>query len=900
MKLLKLLFVLLTFCCLQSSFSQTCPPNIDFESGDFTNWDCFTGTTRVVSGQNNITLTPSGPVAGRHEIISASSLPTNDPYGGFPRLCPYGGNYSVKLGNNSTGSQAEGLSYTFVVPSSIDTFTFTYFYAVVLENPSHSSYEQPRFFVTAYDVVTGNLINCASFDYISTGGLPGFAQAPNNTTVLYKDWSPASLQFAGLGGHTVRLEFKTADCTLGGHFGYAYLDVGSACSNIMATAPYCVETNSLILNAPYGFQYYTWYNSTMTNVIGTQRSLTLSPPPATSGTFYVDVRPYPGYGCRDTLQANVVPLPVPDTPVAQSVYDYCQFQTGRRLTATALPGNDLLWYSADTGGIGSSTAPIPATGTVGTLYYYVTQKILFGCESFRKKITINVYPTPVVNFTVNQTRQCLTNNAFVFTNTSTNQSSATFNWNLGGGQTSTDTSTTKNFAAVGNYSVSLQVTNGGLCTASKTATVTVLPQPIAAFTYPPVICQNQTPIIFTNTSYVPGNAATISNWWWNANGTILQTQAPTTYIPTIAGALPVQLVVKTVEGCISDTSNAFINIRYQPTAALKLSTLLCDNELLKFTDASYLPQTAPADESITKWYWEFDSPMNTSAMQNPVTVLPAGSRQARLKAETNFGCQSIEKDSVFIVNAKPQIAISINDSCVFRPIRYAASDVLNTVNKWYWDFGKGLKQNSASVTQTYTSSGDRPFTVVAFSIYGCKDTITRPFTIYDNTAFAGRDTIVAWDEPLQLNAHGHPNTSYTWTPAIGLNDAHIGNPVATLVKDQLYQMDAMTDKGCDAHSKIMVKRFKGPELYIPSAFTPNGDGKNDLLKVFPVGISKFGQLSVYNRQGQRLFYTTDFSKGWDGKINGDPAPSAAYVAYATATDYRGRLMENKLTVVLIR
>ncbi|RZK27700.1 MAG: hypothetical protein EOO61_23070, partial [Hymenobacter sp.] len=203
MKPLQLLLALLALCCYQVSISQTCPPNIDFETGDFTNWECFTGSTSVSGNQNVISLTSSGPTSGRHEIISGMSLPTFDQYGGFPRLCPYGGKYSVQLGNNGTGTQAEGLAYTFVVPSTIDTFTFTYFYAVVLQDPQHPLSQQPRFFVKAYDVVTGNLINCASFDYVSTGGIPGFQQSATNSSVLYKDWTPASLQFAGLGGHTV-------------------------------------------------------------------------------------------------------------------------------------------------------------------------------------------------------------------------------------------------------------------------------------------------------------------------------------------------------------------------------------------------------------------------------------------------------------------------------------------------------------------------------------------------------------------------------------------------------------------------------------------------------------------------------------------------------------------------
>ena len=60
-----------------------------------------------------------------------------DKYGNFPVVCPFGGNYSVKLGNDLNDAEAEGISYTFTVPGNIDTFTFTYFYAVVFEDPGH-------------------------------------------------------------------------------------------------------------------------------------------------------------------------------------------------------------------------------------------------------------------------------------------------------------------------------------------------------------------------------------------------------------------------------------------------------------------------------------------------------------------------------------------------------------------------------------------------------------------------------------------------------------------------------------------------------------------------------------------------------------------------------------------
>jgi gliding motility-associated-like protein len=180
-----------------------------------------------------------------------------------------------------------------------------------------------------------------------------------------------------------------------------------------------------------------------------------------------------------------------------------------------------------------------------------------------------------------------------------------------------------------------------------------------------------------------------------------------------------------------------------------------------------------------------------------------------------------------------------------------------------------------------------------------KDTIIRPFTIYDNKAVAGRDTITAMNEPVQLNAHGGDNVTFTWSPAIGLNNATKENPVATLDRDQLYRLDAITDKGCDSHTRILIKRFKGPELYIPSAFTPNADGLNDVLRVFPVGIKSFSSFAVYDRYGQKMFSTTDYNEGWDGRFKGKPVNPGTYVAYATAIDYHGIPMINKVSVVII-
>src|SRR4029079_11241486 len=100
-----------------AAFSQSYPVNIDFEKGDFTNWQTSAGITYSSNGKNVIDLQPTPPMANSHQIISADNngvIPL-DEYGKFPKLCPYGGKYSVKLGNNNVGAEAEGIKYTFIV-----------------------------------------------------------------------------------------------------------------------------------------------------------------------------------------------------------------------------------------------------------------------------------------------------------------------------------------------------------------------------------------------------------------------------------------------------------------------------------------------------------------------------------------------------------------------------------------------------------------------------------------------------------------------------------------------------------------------------------------------------------------------------------------------------------------
>ena len=117
---------------------------------------------------------------------------------------------------------------------------------------------------------------------------------------------------------------------------------------------------------------------------------------------------------------------------------------------------------------------------------------------------------------------------------------------------------------------------------------------------------------------------------------------------------------------------------------------------------------------------------------------------------------------------------------------------------------------------------------------------------------------------------------------------------------QIFQVKAFTPEGCESYAEVKIKIYKGPDIYLPNAFTPNDDGLNDLLRGIPVGLQQFNWLRIFNRYGQEIFSTTDYHKGWDGKWKGQKQDNGVYVVIASGIDFRGNPINKKATVMLIR
>jgi gliding motility-associated-like protein len=189
---------------------------------------------------------------------------------------------------------------------------------------------------------------------------------------------------------------------------------------------------------------------------------------------------------------------------------------------------------------------------------------------------------------------------------------------------------------------------------------------------------------------------------------------------------------------------------------------------------------------------------------------------------------------------------------------------------------------------------------------GCKSLQPASFTVNVTPpakVFAGNDTAIVANLPFQLQAIDVNNSgfsTYSWSPAFGLNNPGSKSPLVTIDNKMTYTVTATTIAGCEGTDNININVYKESDIYVPNAFTPNGDGRNDILKAIPVGIKEFRYFTLYNRWGQRVFYMDRPDKGWDGKVNGLLQGADTFVWQAAGVDYTGKLIERKGTVTLIR
>jgi gliding motility-associated-like protein len=270
---------------------------------------------------------------------------------------------------------------------------------------------------------------------------------------------------------------------------------------------------------------------------------------------------------------------------------------------------------------------------------------------------------------------------------------------------------------------------------------------------------------------------------------------------------------------------------------------------------------------------------------------------------TDGVCQRTTSVNV-IVNPAPVADAGKNETvCYGKPAQLQGSGG----NTFLWEPATYLNDPTIRDPMVDVPSGSMTYFLSVTDGNGCQSlnkasvtvTVTPPAKL-----FAGTDTSVLAGQPVPLYAQDINNsgfTKFTWSPGEGLSNSAIQDPVARLQEESMtYSVTASTDAGCSAAGSITIKTFRVSGIFVPAAFSPNGDGHNDVLRATPMGIREFKYFAVFSRWGQRIFYTSDPGAGWDGAVNGSIQEVGTYVWMTGGIDYQGQWIQRKGTVMLVR
>ncbi len=161
------------------------------------------------------------------------------------------------------------------------------------------------------------------------------------------------------------------------------------------------------------------------------------------------------------------------------------------------------------------------------------------------------------------------------------------------------------------------------------------------------------------------------------------------------------------------------------------------------------------------------------------------------------------------------------------------------------------------------------------------------------------DTLVEYAEEVQITTESE-SISWIWTPTDYLDNAHIGNPVSKPLKDIIYTVVGTNENNCKAKATVKIEVNYTPQIFVPNAFSPNGDGINDVFMPLNIRFEELETFSVFNRYGSKIYETANPNEGWNGTINGRKAEVGVYFWYLKAKLPDGSKYELKGDVTLLK
>ena len=459
--------------------------------------------------------------------------------------------------------------------------------------------------------------------------------------------------------------------------------------------------------------------------------------------------------------------------------------------------------------------------------------------------------------------------------------------------------TTASYTADSGGKYTARLFNAAGCYTDTSVTFKLNPHPRAGFTVSS-ICQNLT-VYFRNLSTISDKSAMTYQWNFGDPSSAQNTStAPQpNHLYTSAGNKTVTLIATSLTGCHDTLQNTLFVQAVDSTAnfIIVANKPYCLYESLVFEDSSIL-----SGKVIQQYTWKFFNAAGTLIKQDTGAVVQerftlSGNLPETFTAQeflnTGDSCLTLTPAKKFTINPNTPVTYvreAPRDLCIYTPafnLTGGSTVPPGQPGTGYYS-GAGVVGGN-TFDPKIGGVGEDQVSYVFTNQYGCISSASVDYQVNDTIALTGSTIKANENAVVTLNGIGAlpftfgPDgiTSITadslkwyWSPATGLSSTTVPNPTFTATQNITYTLTLTSPKGCVSRTAFVVN--VALTLFVPNAFTPNGDGIHDTWHI--KGIDQFpnAEIFIFNRWGEQLFYSKGYGTEFNGYYNGRPLPAGTY------------------------
>ena len=387
-------------------------------------------------------------------------------------------------------------------------------------------------------------------------------------------------------------------------------------------------------------------------------------------------------------------------------------------------------------------------------------------------------------------------------------------------------------------------------------------------------------------------------WFFPGGGTA--TGNPVTHTFTATGSYTVLCVAVDSNACINLDSNYATIVVINDSVHAGFTV-----QILNSCDSNLSINLINTSTNALQYFWDFGNGNTSTAINPSQQYTVPGTYTIKLLAIDTNRCHP--RDSAYAtVTLKPNVSIDFTLANICLGQTAAFVNLSNPTAQFQWQFGDNTGSNLYSPTHQYSTDGtfNVRLTIIDTSTCNVYDTLQKSITVFEQpvaTFSMIADTFMFQTPVVFTNNSQHYNVSI-WS--FGDGDSSLDNSPTHIYDRSIGWQRVCLDvfnQGAPCYDTICDSLFINfVELIgVPNAFSPNGDGINDIVTVEGKGIIKL-EFRIYNRWGQQVFFGTDQHIGWDGTYGGEPQPMEVYTYTVDATLIDGHRVPLKGNITLLR